>query len=864
MNNGTQGQQGNAWPHLISHALLPQLQRLAPLALVLSLVACGPGSGGSSGPGSPAPELELSAWVGENSSELTLSGNIRNRVTEFYTYSDPSCAASLSGACSEQYQLDQSPFVVPSDSSLTLSQPAFIQLRRGNAQAETLLNARRFSGRYGHQAVYFNDQFWLVGGSTERQGESTDDDLWSSSDGRNWVQHTSVNSDNANKTKLFSNLIYHQLVVFDAAEAEGQTDQGEQLWVIGGSNESGVNNNVWSSSDGIHWTLHNEGERFTPRRSHQVAIFDADRDGQAELWLLGGFGGGRLGDIWTSTDGVNWTQQPNLQNTNGAAGVFPARDSHQLVAFDAGDGQGTQLWLIGGLDEDYDVLNDIWSSPDGIRWTDHGTAVDAEKPSAEAFSPHAEHSVIVFDAEGDSSGQQLWLIGGNIGDEAVNDVWSSSDGVHWSAHDPTPASPHFSPRRLHDLVVADADRDGHSELWLLGGISDDAYVLNDTWSSRNGQDWVQQTPYADFSTRTDHQVVLFDAGDGKGEQFWMVGGRDGAYAVSNEVWSSPDGVHWTQQPAVNSAAGKALFAPRAGHQLVVFAAAGQPTQLWLIGGQEDSSASSDIIRSNDVWSSPDGIHWTEQTLNCPNDCFSARFDHQVVVFDPAEAEGEPDVQQQWLWLIGGDDGAVRNDVWSSPDGINWQQRSAVNGSGGDLFVPRREHQLVVFDAQGDEAGAQLWLVGGADRSLTSVFNDVWSSPDGLTWTQHSRDCGGDCFAARLDHQVVVFDPIESEGAPTIQQQQLWIIGGFGKGNNTRLNDIWSSPDGSHWTQVTEAAPFSPRGGHQLVSRSANPNNPNPALWLIGGYADNGLSNEVWRSSNGRDWQLSIKTPLGLP
>ena len=94
--------------------------------------------------------------------------------------------------------------------------------------------------------------------------------------------------------------------------------------------------------------------------------------------------------------------------------------------------------------------------------------------------------------------------------------------------------------------------------------------------------------------------------------------------------------------------------------------------------------------------------------------FSPRLGHQVVVHDDQ------------LWLIGGDDGSRKNDVWSSSDGIAWTQRAASAA-----FSGRERHRIVAHDNR-------LWLIGGYDGS--DYGNDIWRSTDGIDWRlgQHAR------------------------------------------------------------------------------------------------------------------------------
>jgi PKD repeat protein len=72
--------------------------------------------------------------------------------------------------------------------------------------------------------------------------------------------------------------------------------------------------------------------------------------------------------------------------------------------------------------------------------------------------------------------------------------------------------------------------------------------------------------------------------------------------------------------------------------------------------------------------------------------------------------------------------------------------------------------------------------------------------------------------------------------------QMWVLGG-NDGNN--LNDVWASPDGTNWTEVTAAAPWSPREWFGAVAF-------NNQMWVLGGNNGNNL-NDVWSSPDGTNW-----------
>lgn len=90
------------------------------------------------------------------------------------------------------------------------------------------------------------------------------------------------------------------------------------------------------------------------------------------------------------------------------------------------------------------------------------------------------------------------------------------------------------------------------------------------------------------------------------------------------------------------------------------------------------------------------------------------------------------------------------------------------------------------------------------------------------------------FTPRLEHAAVVF------------KDRLFVIGGLGNGF-IRYNDVWSSADGTTWTEETSAAAFPVRSNHAGVVFDGK-------LWVIGGTESSGvLKNDVWNSADGKTW-----------
>ncbi len=196
-----------------------------------------------------------------------------------------------------------------------------------------------------------------------------------------------------------------------------------------------------------------------------------------------------------------------------------------------------------------------------------------------------------------------------------------------------------------------------------------------------------------------------------------------------------------------------------------------------------------------------------------------------------------------------------NDVWRSKDGRHWKQMTDNAGWSG-----RAGLSAVVFNGE-------IYVMGGSvndDSSITPegpariYYNDVWKSRDGRHWQLLRKNAP---WEPRAGAVVVVKD------------NYLYLIGGedgFLCENPADpalrcppyFNDVWRSKDGRHWQLVTPAADWAPRPGHQVVVA-------NDQFVLFGGF---GLSSDpadpfkpsnpmdIWVSKNGRQWKQVGNAP----
>jgi hypothetical protein len=183
------------------------------------------------------------------------------------------------------------------------------------------------------------------------------------------------------------------------------------------------------------------------------------------------------------------------------------------------------------------------------------------------------------------------------------------------------------------------------------------------------------------------------------------------------------------------------------------------------------------------------------------------------------------------FICGGDSSTygVLGDVWSSPDGVNWTHTNP-----GSPILPARDSHVML------EHNGALFVLGGY-TSGNIYTNDVWRSYDGTIWTRIAS--GSSSFTVRDDFAAVSFDG------------RIWVMGGDDNavGGNW-WSDVWNSPDGVHWTQVTNNEPSAAytNMGFGVI---------NNRMVLIGGYDGNNqtYTNTIRYTDDGINWRVSPDT-----
>lgn len=136
----------------------------------------------------------------------------------------------------------------------------------------------------------------------------------------------------------------------------GAVVHGGKIWLIGGFDGTRYYNDVWSSTDAVHWTRVVEHAGWTPRNVEMAVSF------KNRLWIMGGGvidgqpdpNPNSKRETWYSDDGVRWSKAPD--RTGPAWGGMP-------VVFEG------QIWLVGANRNSTFAPSSLVSS-DGITWRD--------------------------------------------------------------------------------------------------------------------------------------------------------------------------------------------------------------------------------------------------------------------------------------------------------------------------------------------------------------------------------------------------------------------------------------------------------------------------------------------------------------
>ena len=585
-----------------------------------------------------------------------------------------------------------------------------------------------------------------------------------------------------------------------------------RMYVLGGYNGGSGTDDVWSSGDGVTWTFEGRAD-WSPRTLFQAVSH------QGTIYVMGGAPGNRgyTGEIWSSTDGITWQQKTNHP--------VPGRNYFQAVTHNG------RIYVMGGLSDPY-RRRDVWSSADGQNWVYEGDG---------GWSARSRHQAV-------SHNGRIYVMGGNDGSQK-KDVWSSVDGKNWRRETAAAAWPSRSSFQA-------VSRNGL--LYVMGGDGGSA----DVWSSADGKSWTEVTAGAGWTARHLLQAVVFPLNlalpgssetialslrAGQGLEIYTFSAQGGFGQYNYSLPPGTEGFNINSGTGVLSANNDQV--PSGAHQLTVrvededgsraesiinielrYFDLADALPLFAIADLAESVRLHAFTAVYGVGESTYELVGDDSgyfTLGAASGVLSVTANVALGVYTVSVAASDADGNQATavatvhivknrIFVLGGSDGGIKNDVWSSVDGEIWRRDT---GSAG--WTRRQLHQAVAHNGR-------LYVLGGADGSKR---NDVWWSVDGANW---QREADAD-WPGREIHQAVSY------------KGRLYVLGG--QVSDGKTNDVWSSADGINWRQdkANNAIGWTARDRHQVVVHLGR-------IWLMGGQDSDGSLNDVWSSADGSSWR----------
>ncbi|MFH1331223.1 MAG: hypothetical protein ABIJ48_11295 [Actinomycetota bacterium] len=234
---------------------------------------------------------------------------------------------------------------------------------------------------------------------------------------------------------------------------------------------------------------------------------------------------------------------------------------------------------------------------------------------------------------------------------------------------------------------------------------------------------------------------------------------------SDMVWTSPDGIAWTAQPATGLAGALLLHVEAASDGTLVG-----------VGRKPGPQAFA-------AWTSPDGIDWTMQPPAGGAVPAGGQQVHDLAVYPGGY------VAVGSVALSGTDADAA---WWTSPDGITW--------TAGSLAEPGVQQMLSVAVSD------NVMVAAGETRPNTGI----WTAPVGGTFTRADDP--------ELTTAVSDFDP-----GNTAARVFAWDVTAGGPGfvavgadqttAGTSVAAVWTSSDGSQWTRFGNETEYTPNMLH---------------------------------------------------
>jgi hypothetical protein len=300
------------------------------------------------------------------------------------------------------------------------------------------------------------------------------EEMWTSTSGTTWRRHPF-------EGELIADCCPHPLPasMVNAVRMRGQ------LWAAGlfNNDEDGIGLLMWSSTDAATWTILPQGG-YVGFSSHRIVS-----NGSRLAVAVAEYGSGQ-GKVMTSSSGLRWiSYQP--ESPASMQDIYGDEDGFVAVGYRLSEASG--------------LTPTIWTSPDGLTWTD--VSPNSQRGELDAVARLTDGAFVAAGVDGDGSVM----------------VWRSEDGISWSRAPFT--APPFAPHAYRRIGLASS---GDTAI-----LTADVGVGWRAWASPDGVAWGELRPTTAeppngviLAVRGNQVLVFAEAGTGGEDSDLWIGQFD--------------------------------------------------------------------------------------------------------------------------------------------------------------------------------------------------------------------------------------------------------------------------------------------------------------------------------------------------
>lgn len=324
-----------------------------------------------------------------------------------------------------------------------------------------------------------------------------------------------------------------------------------------------------------------------------------------------------------------------------------------------------------------------------------------------------------YACEAEKTNESLTIFTGETINESVNkkavyglsDVWTTYDGVNWK-------------KQANSTDIGTGwermiEKDKNGVIYSFGGkykvVDNNTVSDNGVYKTTNMVDWTYVGEIPEMDHRYDRSVVYYK------DKFWLISSMDG-------IWNSPDGKTWTKQ--LNKGPWSGYGNERRQNAWGYYDSNSLggyviKDKMWYLvyNGQSDSHYNN-VIR---IYSTTDGINWRDE-----GDLINAK-NSQIFNILP-NINPDPVTWNNEIFIVSSDKGTGKPLVIKTADGKNWYQVSTSDTKfykENEYFANVRNYgSVAVFLNKIWHIGG--WDLQANTQDNDNI-NDVWSSSDGIKW-----------------------------------------------------------------------------------------------------------------------------------